>query len=95
MDAMAKAFPGQAEMFTTAKSQVMDPNASLIDRLSRMNSFQDTFKMVQQQQTMNMNEQFKNYQMSGAGAAGAGDGAKNQESWGGVPLRLPTKVSTL
>jgi len=72
MDSMAKAFPDQAEMYNTAKMQVMDPNASLIDRVSRMNQFQDTLKMVQQQQTMNMNEQYKNYQMSGAGAASQG-----------------------
>jgi hypothetical protein len=82
MDAMAKAFPGQAEMFTTAKSSVMDPNASLIERLSRMNQFQDTLKMVQQQQTMNMNEQFKNYQMSGAGAAAAGVSPATQNRGG-------------
>ena len=82
MDAMAKAFPGQAEMFTTAKSQVMDPNASLIDRLSRMNQFQDTLKMVQQQQTMNMNEQYKNYQMSGSGAAAVGGTPATQNRGG-------------
>jgi hypothetical protein len=70
MDAMSKAFPDQAGMFDQAKMDVMDPNASLIDRVARMNSFQETFKMVQQQQLMNMNEKMKNYQMSG-GAGGA------------------------
>jgi len=70
MDAMSKAFPDQAGMFDQAKMDVLDPNASLIDRVSRMNQFQETFKMVQQQQLMNMNEKMKNYQMSG-GAAGA------------------------
>jgi hypothetical protein len=75
MDAMAKAFPNQADMFQGAKMDVMDPNASLIERVSRMNQFQQTIQMVQQQQTMNMNQEYKNYQMSGAGAAGAAGGA--------------------
>ena len=84
MDSMAKAFPSQAEMFNTAKSQVMDPNASLIERMARMNSFQDTLKMVQQQQTMNMNEQFKNYQMSGAGQPAAGGAPQGTQNRGGL-----------
>ena len=78
MDAMAKAFPDQAEMFSGAKMEVMDPNASLIDRVSRMNQFQNTLKMVQDQQLMNMkqqesalNQQYKNLQMSQVGAAPA------------------------
>jgi hypothetical protein len=78
MDAMAKAFPNQADMFQGAKMDVMDPNASLIERVSRMNQFQETLKMVQQQQTMNinqqtmdMNQQYKNHQMSTLGGAGA------------------------
>jgi hypothetical protein len=80
MDAMAKAFPSQADMFNKAGMEAMDPNASLIERLSRMNAFKDTFQMVQQQKTMNMNEQFKNYQMSGAGQAAAG-GAASTDAW--------------
>ena len=79
MDAMSKAFPDQAGMFDQAKMDVLDPNASLIDRVSRMNQFQETFKMVQQQQLMNMNEKMKNYQMSG----GAGGAAKTDSSRGG------------
>ena len=78
MDAMAKAFPDQAEMFSGAKMDVMDPNASLIDRVARMNEFQNTLKMVQDQQLMNMkqqesalNQQYKNLQMSQVGAASA------------------------
>jgi hypothetical protein len=78
MDSMAKAFPDQAEMFSGAKMDVMDPNASLIDRVARMNQFQNTLKMVQDQQLMGMKQkemdmaqQYKNYQMSGGGAAQA------------------------
>jgi len=80
MDAMSKAFPDQAGMFDQAKMDVLDPNASLIDRVSRMNEFQNTLKMVQQQQAMNLNEQMKQYQMSG-GAGGAA--AKQPDNRGG------------
>ena len=78
MDAMAKAFPDQAEIFSGAKMDVLDPNASLIDRVARMNEFQNTLKMVQDQQLMNMkqqeselNQQYKNLQMGQIGAAPA------------------------
>ena len=65
-------------MFSGAKMDVMDPNASLIDRVARMNEFQNTLKLVQDQQLMNMkqqefalNQQYKNLQMGQIGAAPA------------------------
>jgi hypothetical protein len=78
MDAMAQAFPDQAGMFNNLKMEVMDPNASLIERVSRMNQSLETLKMVQDQRLMNMkqkeselNQQYKNLQMGQIGAAPA------------------------
>jgi len=51
MDAMAKAFPSQAEMFSTAKMEVLDPNASLIERMSRMSTFSNQFSLMNQMQS--------------------------------------------
>jgi hypothetical protein len=74
MDAMSKAFPDQKGMFEEAKMQVMDPNASLIDRVARMNEFQNTLKMVQQQQMQNAQIQNYNARTAAAGGAAAGSG---------------------
>jgi hypothetical protein len=74
MDAMAKAFPDQAEIFSGAKMDVLDPNASLIDRVSRMNEFQNTLKMAQAQQMLNAQAQYYGARTSAA-QAGAGASA--------------------
>jgi len=74
MDAMAKAFPDQAEMFSGAKMDVLDPNASLIDRVARMNEFQNTLKMAQAQQMLNAQAQYYGARTSAA-QAGAGASA--------------------
>jgi len=88
MDAMAKAFPDQADMFNGLKMDVLDPNASLIERVSRMNQTRETLNMINQQRVMGMNQDYKNYQMSGAGAAGGAGGAAGGDDWtkgGGLP----------
>jgi hypothetical protein len=88
MDAMAKAFPDQADMFNELKMDVLDPNASLIERVSRMNQTRETLNMINQQRVMGMNQDYKNYQMSGAGAAGGAGGAAGGDDWtkgGGLP----------
>jgi hypothetical protein len=77
MDAMAKAFPDQAEMFSGAKMDVLDPNASLIDRVARMNEFQNTLKMAQAQQMLNAQAQYYGARTS---AAQAGAGASTASS---------------
>jgi hypothetical protein len=74
MDAMAKAFPDQAEIFSGAKMDVLDPNASLIDRVARMNEFQNTLKMAQAQQMLNAQAQYYGARTSAA-QAGAGASA--------------------
>jgi hypothetical protein len=76
MDAMAKAFPEQAEMFNSAKMDVMDPNASLIERVSRMNQSLETLKMAQAQQMLNAQSQYYGARASQA-QAGAGSSAAN------------------
>jgi len=68
MDAMSKAFPDQAGMFEEAKMQVMDPNASLIDRVARMKEFKETFNMINQQKMQNA--QIQNYAARNAAAGG-------------------------
>lgn len=77
MDAMAKAFPEQAEMFNSAKMDVMDPNASLIERVSRMNQSLETLKMAQAQQMLNAQAQYYGARTS---AAQAGAGASTASS---------------
>ena len=77
MDAMAKAFPDQAEIFSGAKMDVLDPNASLIDRVARMNEFQNTLKMAQAQQMLNAQAQYYGARTS---AAQAGAGASTASS---------------
>ena len=77
MDAMAKAFPNQAEIFSGAKMDVLDPNASLIDRVARMNEFQNTLKMAQAQQMLNAQAQYYGARTS---AAQAGSGASAASS---------------
>ena len=72
MDAMSKAFPDQAGMFEEAKMNVMDPNASLIDRVSRMNGFMETFGLINQQKLLNAQAQY--YGARGAAATAAGGG---------------------
>lgn len=77
MDAMAKAFPDQAEIFSGAKMDVMDPNASLIERVSRMNQSLETLKMAQAQQMLNAQAQYYGARTS---AAQAGAGASTASS---------------
>jgi hypothetical protein len=77
MDAMSQAFPDQKGMFQEAKMNVMDPNASLIDRVSRMNEFQNTLKMVQQQKLLNAQAQYYGARGAAATAAGGGGAAAN------------------
>jgi len=77
MDAMAKAFPDQAEMFSGAKMDVLDPNASLIDRVARMNQSLETLKMAQAQQMLNAQAQYYGARTS---AAQAGAGASTASS---------------
>jgi hypothetical protein len=89
MDAMAKAFPDQADMFNGLKMDVLDPNASLIERVSRMNQTRETLNMINQQRIMGMNQQYKNYQMSGAGAGGGAEAAEEKAK---VDIFGPTGV---
>jgi len=74
MDAMAQAFPDQAGMFNNLKMEVMDPNASLIERVSRMNQSLETLKMAQAQQMLNAQAQYYGARTSAA-QAGAGASA--------------------
>ena len=50
MDYMAKAFPEKAEMFTTAKSSVFDPNANMIQQAAAMSEYQNKFDMINKMQ---------------------------------------------
>jgi hypothetical protein len=79
MKAMAELFPDQADIYNRLEMDVLDPNASLIERVSRMNQTRETLNMINQQKVMGMNQAYKNYQMSGAsggGAAGAAGAAE-------------------
>lgn len=50
MDYMAKAFPEKAEMFTSAKSAVFDPNANMIQQAAAMSEYQNKFDMINKMQ---------------------------------------------
>lgn len=50
MDYMAKAFPDKAEMFTSAKSAVFDPNANMIQQAAAMSEYQNKFDMINKMQ---------------------------------------------
>ena len=75
MDSMAKAFPAQADFYNQAKSEIFDPNASMIERAGRMQGYQGmmqnmfTAQKMQQENQMNL---MRMMQMGQAGAAGGG-----------------------
>ena len=59
MDYMAKAFPERAEMFTTAKSAVFDPNANMIQQAAAMGEYQNQFDMVSKMQQIQHSQQMQ------------------------------------
>jgi hypothetical protein len=75
MDMMAKAFPQQAGMFDEAKNHVMDPNASLIDRVARMNEFQKTLSLINQQKMVDAQMQNLSARTAAVGGSGGGGAA--------------------
>lgn len=85
MDSMSKAFPDQAGMFEEAKMNVLDPNASLIDRVARMNQFKETFGMINQQKLLNAQAQYYGARSAAAGAAGGGGTNKAADAIFGNP----------
>jgi hypothetical protein len=82
MDAMAKAFPAQANFYNQAKSEIFDPNASMIERAGRMQGYQSmmqnifTGQKMQQEDEMN---RMRMMQMGQAGAAGSGEAKSSFE----------------
>ena len=75
MDSMAKAFPAQADFYNQAKSEIFDPNASMIERAGRMQGYQGMMQnMFTAQSQDNANKLLAlKLGAGGAGAAGGGE----------------------
>ena len=76
MDYMAKAFPDRADMFTSAKSAVFDPNSNMIQQAAAMQVYQGQFDMINSmraaEQTMQLNQEKLAIQRMNAGGGGTG-----------------------
>jgi hypothetical protein len=76
MDAMAKAFPAQADFYNQAKSEIFDPNASMIERAGRMQGYQGMMQNMFAAQKMQQQDEMNRMRMMQMGqAGGAGGGA--------------------
>jgi hypothetical protein len=71
MDYMAQAFPDKADMFNSAKANVFDPRASMIDSAAAMNQYQSTFDTIQNMQIQQAKLDMMNQRQQGGGAAAA------------------------
>jgi hypothetical protein len=79
MDAMAKAFPAQANFYNQAKSEIFDPNASMIERAGRMQGYQGMMQNIFTGQKMQQQDEMNRMRMMQMGqAGGAGGGAATQ-----------------
>jgi hypothetical protein len=72
MDAMAKAFPAQADFYQQAKSEIFDPNASMIERAGRMQGYQGMMQNMFTAQSQDNANKLLALKLGAGGAGGAG-----------------------
>jgi hypothetical protein len=74
MDHMAKAFPAQANFYQQAKSEIFDPNASMIERAGRMQGYQGMMQNMFTAQSQDNANKLLALKLGAGGAGGAGGG---------------------
>jgi hypothetical protein len=74
MDSMAKAFPAQADFYNQAKSEIFDPNASMIERAGRMQGYQGMMQNMFTAQSQDNQNKLLALKLGAGGAGGAGGG---------------------
>jgi len=72
MDAMAKAFPAQANFYQQAKSEIFDPNASMIERAGRMQGYQGMMQNMFTAQSQDNANKLLALKLGAAGASQEG-----------------------
>ncbi len=72
MDSMAKAFPAQANFYQQAKSEIFDPNASMIERAGRMQGYQGMMQNMFTAQSQDNANKLLALKLGAAGASQEG-----------------------